>query len=137
MCPTTGEPIKPARLAAMLMKATATAATEAVRVNVGNTQNGEHHETAKKPAPHNQANIADQDCPGITLAARQTPVSTWPVTHDHLCWPVRSATWPETRTPARPQAKMSPDHINASACVLVGRVSFKKVSTAVGNHTAR
>ena len=70
-----GEPIKPARLAHMLMKPIATAAADWVSVSVGNTQKGEPQKKAAIPVRLSQNITSRNGWPGMALAARQTAVA--------------------------------------------------------------
>src|SRR6516165_10644579 len=88
--PTAGEPICPATFAQMLMNPIDTAATEADKVSVGNTQNGGGQKYANSPVRHSRPKNHHQGRPGRRLSARQTPVSTCPATQCHFRSPVQS-----------------------------------------------
>src|SRR5262245_22783308 len=91
--PTAADPISPAKFAHMLITPTATAAADAVSVDVGNTQNGVIQKNAPNPATHSQPNTTSHGWPGITLPASPPPARTSPATQCHLRSPVRSDDW--------------------------------------------
>src|SRR3954453_14281389 len=134
--PIAGEPSRPATLARMLMNPIATAASEADRVSVGRTQNGDGQKKAKNSKTQSQAKTAAHAAPGPMLAARQAPASTWPMLQCHFRSPNQSDDRPETQTPASPNRKAMPSQLSTSVGSASLPVAGRGPLTAVGSQKA-